>query len=416
MPNAEIILNELLNSGIISEGDIRSLEDMKRKNAVLLVHDYGIWQGKNDKRWFTYIHEDGGRRRVAKKTEKELINFLYDFYDIEETSSRGSTLKEIYEEWIQYKIRTSARMNSVHRMETDYKRFYLNEPLADKILNTPLLSLTVADIKEWAYGIIKKYNLTQKSYYNARAVISQVFKYLNDQEITTKNPALQAKITPSVFRRSRKKPADTQIFYPDELAEITRICLERAQKKTDLAYIVIPLLFLTGMRIGECLALSESDCDRKAHTITVSKMFAIEDVRNEDGTWSKRQYMVIDCLKGGADPRDIIVTDQVFQLIDTAKELNKRRMVVSPYIFEGISESNVQHKLYRICNELGITARSPHKGRKTYISNLLNSGIDPDFVREQVGHKDLQTTFNSYTFSTTRKEKQLEQLENALNL
>ena len=143
-------------------------------------------------------------------------------------------------------------------------------------------------------------------------------------------------------------------------------------------------------------------------------MLSVKDVRNDDGTWSKRQFQILDSLKCGSDPRDIMVTNQAFQLIDMAVEINKKRLVLSPYLFEGITESNVQLKLRRICKDLGIECRSPHKGRKTYISNLLNKGLDPDFVREQVGHKDLQTTYNSYTFSTTRKEKQLEQLEKAL--
>ncbi len=414
MSKAEIILNELLNSGIISEGDIRNLEDMKRKNAVLLVHDQRIWQGKNDRRWFTYIHVEDGRKRVAKKTEKELIDYLYDFYEVEENTYRVGTLKELYEEWIQYKLRTSNRASSVRRMDTDYKRFYLNEPLAEKILNTPLLMLTVADIKEWAYGIIKKYDLTRKGFNNARAIISQVYKYLMEKDITDRNTALKAKFPSSIFRKERKKPAGTQIFYPEELMRINEICYKQALEKKDPSYLAIPLIFMTGMRIGECLALSETDCDRTAHTLSISKMVAIQDERNADGTWAPRSYKIIDSLKGGADERTIIVTDKVFQLLDTAKKINQSRRVLSLYYFPGVLETNVQHKLYRICEKLGITARSPHKGRKTYISTLLNNGIDPDFVREQVGHKDLQTTYNAYTYSTTTQEKQLEQLEKAL--
>ena len=69
-------------------------------------------------------------------------------------------------------------------------------------------------------------------------------------------------------------------------------------------------------------------------------------------------------------------------------------------------------KLYRLCDELGIMRRSAHKMRKTYVSTCLNKGLDPDFVREQVGHSDLQTTFNYYTFSTTRDEDKLKELEN----
>ena len=48
---------------------------------------------------------------------------------------------------------------------------------------------------------------------------------------------------------------------------------------------------------------------------------------------------------------------------------------------------------------MNIRIRSPHKMRKTYISTLLNNNMDPDFVRTQAGQKELQTTFNSYTYS-----------------
>ena len=44
----------------------------------------------------------------------------------------------------------------------------------------------------------------------------------------------------------------------------------------------------------------------------------------------------------------------------------------------------------------------------------MNKGIDADFVREHAGHKDLQTTLNSYTYSTTRNEEKLAQLKDAL--
>jgi len=50
--------------------------------------------------------------------------------------------------------------------------------------------------------------------------------------------------------------------------------------------------------------------------------------------------------------------------------------------------------------------------KKTYISNLLNNGVDPDFARIQAGHQDLETTFSSYAYSTTKKEEQINPIEN----
>jgi hypothetical protein len=36
--------------------------------------------------------------------------------------------------------------------------------------------------------------------------------------------------------------------------------------------------------------------------------------------------------------------------------------------------------------------------------------MDLDFVRTQVGHKEIQTTLNSYTYSTERAEKKYAEL------
>ena len=93
-----------------------------------------------------------------------------------------------------------------------------------------------------------------------------------------------------------------------------------------------------------------------------------------------------------------------------------RKDGLQPYLFPAKTPHVVTGKLYRICDELGNLRRSPHKCRKTYVSNLLNKGVDADFVREQAGHKDLQSTLNSYTYSTTRNDEKLAQLKEALTI
>lgn len=90
--------------------------------------------------------------------------------------------------------------------------------------------------------------------------------------------------------------------------------------------------------------------------------------------------------------------------------------IIRNRLFETATQNNIQMKLYRMCDELGIERRSPHKLRKTYISMLLNHGFDPDFVRQQAGHKQLQTTLNNYTYSTTRDSEIVEKLNEVLAL
>ena len=134
----------------------------------------------------------------------------------------------------------------------------------------------------------------------------------------------------------------------------------------------------------------------------------------EDGSWTRRTYKIEEYLKKNAEPRTILVTERVFEIEQKIRKLQIRNGRIGNYLFHVNTPHAITGKLYRICRDLDIVRRSPHKCRKTYISNLLNSGIDPDFVREQAGHKDLQTTMKSYVYSTTRNDKKLAQLKSVM--
>ena len=428
------ILQNLIDRGIITVDDISDSEDMKKKEKVLEVHTQTVWQGKTDKRWFTRIKDDEGRHLIRKKTEKELFDYLYDYYFGKEKSYKTCTLTDIYNEWLEYKIKTSNSSLTPYRLDADYKKFYLEEEpkkrkqskgtpkkkkVSEKIISTPLIQLTPADIKEWAYTLINTYHLTHKAWMNARSVLKQVYDYLIDKGVTEKNPVQLVRIPKGVCKKSGKKDAKTQIFYTDEIAEIIAEAMKRAEETGDIAFLAIPLFFYTGIRIGECLALNFADCKESEHLISITKMLAAKTERLPDGTWSTRKYELVDHAKGESgedDDRDVIVTDECFELIQKIKRMQAKSGAIFFNLFPDISPSNVQFKLYRLCEDLDLTRRSPHKWRKTYISKLLNDGYDPDFVREQVGHKDLQTTLNSYVYSTTRPEEQVEKLKKTLSL
>ena len=71
--DAERILANLIDTGMISLSDVQDAEIMKKKPQVLSVHPYSITHNKTlTYGWSTYVEDEGhknNRRKVMKKTE-----------------------------------------------------------------------------------------------------------------------------------------------------------------------------------------------------------------------------------------------------------------------------------------------------------------------------------------------------------
>ena len=133
-----------------------------------------------------------------------------------------------------------------------------------------------------------------------------------------------------------------------------------------------------------------------------------------DGSWAKRRYEIQEHLKKNAKPRTIQIPDICLKTVDDVRRILETKGICRDHLFDVQTPNNMEMKLYRICDELGIPRRSPHKLRKTYISMLLNRQFDADFARSQAGHSTLQTTYNSYTYSTTRDSELIEKLNSVI--
>ena len=67
------------------------------------------------------------------------------------------------------------------------------------------------------------------------------------------------------------------------------------------------------------------------------------------------------------------------------------------YIFIGIHDTRITTNSLRRrqelnCKRLGFYQKSPHKGRKTYGSILLDNNLDSNMIMQQMGHTDISTT------------------------
>ena len=174
---------------------------------------------------------------------------------------------------------------------------------------------------------------------------------------------------------------------------------------------LVPLgvLFMlkTGLRIGEMLAAR------------------YEDV-SEDGKWIhiQRQYRyetdeIVDHTKGAEGNRYVPLPQSARKIIGIAKA--KQREYGTPddgYIFSSTDRplpyQPVQYQFYRYSKKMQTVRKSSHKARKTYISALIDEGMNLNSIREFVGPTDERTTLRNYCYDRSNDDERLAMVEKAV--
>ncbi len=148
-------------------------------------------------------------------------------------------------------------------------------------------------------------------------------------------------------------------------------------------YLIFEILFWTGCRIGELLALTPADIDFNKNQISITKTY----YRTER--------------------RDVITepkTKQSVRIIEIPEFLKKEikefieghyGMPANERIFPIVQEA-VQHKMKHNLEKAGVKKIRVHDLRHSHVAYLINKGVEPILIKERVGHKDIRITLNTY--------------------
>jgi site-specific recombinase XerD len=171
--------------------------------------------------------------------------------------------------------------------------------------------------------------------------------------------------------KGRKFPPET--LTPDEVNEVIGECSTRS--RTGIRNrALLTLLYRSGLRISEALALKESDVRFKTHTITV--------LHGKGDRASAR----------GLHPD---AEDTVRRRLDIRERLKLRRGAPLFCTLDGapLSDRYVRNLLHRLADRAGIEKRvTPHGLRHTYADELRASGMDLVKISKLLGHSSVAIT------------------------
>ena len=387
--------------------DTRILENLKY--MILDEHPYSLFMG-DDGRWRTYVKDEDsadGRRMIVRRRKSDLLDAVAEYYLIsgnEKYLKKCISIRTLFPEWLKHKALYTNADTYITRIKNTWERYYENDPIVDK----PIYRLKKLELDEWAHRKIKEYNMTKNMYHNFAVIMRQCLQYAVDMEIIETNEYNQVKIDGlRMFRKVRKKADRTQVYSKEEVSELFRIAWNNFQNSEQLVHRLAPLalmfLFLTGLRVGELCVVKYSDIQHGV--IHIGRMLR-RDCRE-----------IVEHTKTHED-RDVILTDSAVDLIETARDYQEKKSIDTEYIFSvnsgPLRYNEVNILLKRCCARADIPYRSSHKARKTYISALIDAGININTVRALAGHADERTTYSCYCYDRASDEQKKKLIEEAL--
>lgn len=370
--------------GIIDLSQIqREVEEMKREE-LLRKHKHGIWQG-DDGRWKTYIGEGTERKLISRRTRYELETLIASYIQEEVISP---TVGQVFTEWNDWKLELKKICESTAgRNRYIFKRFY-----GEKFAKRKIKSLEPENFRDFLEEQIPKYNLSAKDFSNLKSVTRGFLKFAKRKGYIAWNYEYMlsdVEVSDRDFRKTKKEDYE-EVYSDDEMQKIVEYLLNNL----DQMNMGLLLLFITGIRVGELATLKPENIEEDCVTIrrTETKW------KDKDGHW---HIDVKDFPKSEAGWRTVVVPSGWQWLLTRLKMLNSPGGWVFDRVGGRMKGKRMdvkvfENRLHVVNNLLGIYHKSPHKIRKTYCTILLDTGMDDNFVIQQMGHTSILTSEQHY--------------------
>lgn len=340
----------------------------------------GTWTSR-----FYYTNYTGEKKQAFKrgfKTKKDALEYERDFLAKVEfnVTMKFESLTELYIEDIAHRVKqTTLNLRKIiiaNKIIPYFKNFKINEV-------TPVV------IRNFHNNLITE-GYSQTYLKLVGSTLSSIFSFAVKFYKLSENPCTKAG---SIGKLSSEK--EMQIWTIEEF----KIVSEAAKKERYDIYVILNVLFYTGIRIGELLALTLEDINFNKKIIKINKTLVRINKENISST-----------TKTEASKREILVNDSLLsEILNYSKkiyELNE-----SDRLFQ-IDRTNVSKQIKKFAKKSGVKEIRIHDLRHSHASLLIYLGVNPLAISKRLGHEKVDTTLNVYShLYPNASEKIVEMLE-----
>lgn len=324
--------------------------------------------------WFVqcvYRNYTGERIRTTKrgfKTRKQAQDWEREFVKRKEGSLDVSiaAFYELYEQDVRPRLKENTWNTKAHIIETK---------IIPYLGDLKISEVTPADVLHWQNDI---QNLTDGSGqpYSPTYLrticnqLSAIFNHAIRYYGLSNNPLLRTgKIG------SKKSPVEMQFWTRDEYLAFRRKVMDKP-----LSFLAFGVLYWTGIREGELLALTPKDFNFEKSIISINKSY--QRIKGRD---------VITSPKTPKSNR--LITASPFLMEEVKEHVGVNHIPSDERIFR-LTKSFLYHEMRRGCALAGTKVIRIHDLRHSHVSLLIELGYSVSAIAERMGHEGVDITLN----------------------
>lgn len=279
----------------------------------------------------------------------------------------------------------SDKRNELKESSMRNKRHMMNKHILPYFATKKLNEITPADIIQWQKIILEK-NLSKTYERMIQNQINALFNHAQRIYNLKENPCKKVK-------RMGKSDADKLDFWTKEEYETF---ISGVNKQSE-DYLMFEILFWTGIREGELLALTLSDFDMSNNLLHINKTY--HRINGKD---------VISSPKTDNSVRTIIIPN--FLKEEVQEYIGQHYGLPESERLFPIVARTLQKRLKKYEEKTGVKPIRVHDLRHSHVAYLINQGVEPLIIKERLGHKNIQITLNTYGHLYPSRQKEIAEM------
>lgn len=343
-----------------------------------------VYKDEKQGTWYTifrYADWTGKKKQKMKRgfrTKRDALAYENEFKNTnsQDMDMMLASFVQVYFEDKKNELKPNSVRNKKHMIEKHILPYF-----GERKMN----EITPAEIIQWQ-NRIQEIDLSKTYERMLQNQINALFNHAQRIYNLKDNPCKKVK-------RMGKSDADKLEFWTKEEYDRFIDCVEPGSED----YIIFEILFWTGIREGELLALTLKDIDMNNNLLHITKT-----------------YHRID----GKDIIDTPKTDTSVRIINIPNFLKEeiRDYTNGFYHFDNnvrlfpIVARTLQKRLKNYERKSGVKCIRVHDLRHSHVAYLINQGVEPLIIKERLGHKDIRITLNTYGHLYPSKQKSVADL------